>query len=575
MTDSGSKADAITQAAANPRHPSNAALAQHNKKQHQSHPHGPSAAPEPLVDVKLHLSRPRYRAGGVVVGTVHLSWDANNSNNNNNFHPQSARLYLSGHARIDPRWLTDAESLRGLYGRHPALAAPHHLPEGVEDRAVRQVFGDCQDGVHLEGGQTVCFYATNVVDLLAAAGGGNGSGSGSAKDTDADAARPGGKKKRQRQEMAFTFRSTLPDDAPPSVSTATARYFYSAVVCIETGPYEGDDTILVQAPFAVTQCSSSGGSIATTMSSDGHNSLGARVKVGTLEVLSRGNAAGSDDDEAGDHTTTGTAIQPICYIPPTEFHQPAKLSVDRDFGLCATARGSSDVKSLRIANQDGIPCCVLTLVGATTMRPGGAAMILCDFAEDVVLRRRKSSTAEGDGVDTSSSEKDSPTSLLPCYRVSAFLHGEEYALNEDGTSRRTRSFAFDSKHVRVEPGCTDSVSLDICLPLSCPISMHTDLVKVVTACKIVLTVKKYVSTASSESSGDSSSEGASNQYDFLTLQMPCNVVHGFDEDDEEAEGKDDLAERRHVVGADSHEDRSFAVCDIMKDLKVLAMSATQ
>ena len=547
MTDSGSKAD--TQAAANTY------TAAHHKKQHHQL-HG-SAAPD-LVDVKLHLSRPRYRAGGVVVGTVHLSWDADADHN---FHPHSARLYLSGHARIDPRW-HDAESLRSLYGRHPALAGPHQLPEGVEDRAVRSVFGDCADGVHLEGGQTVCFYATNVADLLAAGSAEAGASSG--------AARSGGKKKqkRQRQEMAFTFRSTLPDDAPPSVSTATARYFYSAVVCIETGPYEGDEIIVIQAPFAVTQSAS--GSIGTL--SDGQNSLGARVKVGSLEVLSRcnpnanGNAnAGGAAAEVGDHTST--AIQPICYVPPTEWHQPAKLSVDRDFGLCSTAGGSSDVKSLRIVNQDGIPCCVLTLVGTTTMRPGGTAMIRCDFAEDVVLRRR-SSTAEGDGVG---SEKNSSTSVLPCFRVSAFLHAEEYALNEDGTSQRTRSYAFDSSHVRVEPGCTDSVSLGVCLPLGCPISMHTDLVKVVTSCKIVLTVKKYVSTTSSETG--SSSEGASsNQYDFLTLEMPCNVVHGFDEDEEEVEGKDEDAARRHA-GIGSHADRSFAVADIMKDLRVLAMSA--
>ena len=552
MTDSGNKPD-IRQAAANTH-----TVAQH-KNQHQSH--GPASAAPDLVDVRLHLSRPRYRAGGVVVGTVHLSWDddANSTNNANEFHPHSARLYLSGHARIDPRW-HDADSLRGLYGRHPALASPHHLPEGAEDRAVRSVFGDCADGVHLEGGQTVCFYATNVVDLLAA-----GSGGGSAEN--GDAAQSGGKK-RQRREMAFTFRSTLPDDAPPSASTATARYFYSAVVCIETGPYEGDETILVQAPFAVTQCPYGGiGAL-----SGGHNSLGARVKVGTLEVMSRCHPNANADATAGvgqdDGNQGTTTIQPIRYVPPTEFHQPAKLSVDRDFGLCSTAGGSSDVKSLRIVNQDGIPCCVLTLVGTTTMRPGGTAMIRCDFAEDVVLRRR-SSTAEGDG---GTSEKDSSTSLLPCYRVSAFLHGEEYALNEDGTSRRTRSYAFDSSHVRVEPGCTDSVSLGICLPLGCPISMHTDLVKVATTCKIVLTVKKHVSTPSSEAGG-SRRESASNQYDFLTLEMPCNVVHGFDEDDEEPEGKDDLAQRRHIVGVDSHADRSFAVCDIMKDLKVLAMSA--
>ena len=431
----------------------------------------------------------------------------------------------------------------------------------------------------------MCFYATNVVDLLLVAaapgdacGAETGEAPGRASSNAANTCTSGGGKKRQRHEMAFTFRSTLPDDAPPSASTATARYFYSAVVCIETGPYEGDETILMQAPFAVTQCPSGGISIGAL--SDGHNSLGARVKVGTLEVKSRCNR-NADTNANADTTSVGgggqddnpkvtNAIQPPCYVPPTEWHQPAKLSVDRDFGLCSTAGGSSDVKSLRIVNQDGIPCCVLTLVGTTTMRPGGRAMIRCDFAKDVVLRRRSPTAADDDGVD---SEKNSPASLLPCYRVSAILHGEEYALNEDGTSRRTRSYAFDSSHVRVEPGCTDSVSLDICLPLGCPISMHSDLVKVVTTCKIVLTVKKYVSSASSETGG--SSEGAGNQYDFLTLEMPCNVVHGFDEEDDEVEGKDDGVARRHLAGADSHGDGSFAVGDIMKDLKVLAMSASK
>ena len=534
-----------------------------------------AAAPNAkAVDVRLTLSRPRYRSGGVVVGTVHLSWDADvpTTTTAKPYRPHSARLYLSGHARIDPRWLNDADGLRSLYGRHPSLAS---LPAGAEDRAVRHVFGDCADGVHLEGGQTVCFYATNVVDLLAAGGaGGVSSSPGPGANADASG------KKRQRHQMAFTFRSTLPDDAPPSSSTATARYFYSAVVCIETGPYEGDDTVLVQAPFAVTQGPSS------RVVVSGHDSLGARVKVGTLEVLSRCSARAAEDakdkeadDDDGDVPMQITTIQPPCYVPPTEWHRPAKLAVDRDFGLCSRPMPmggggrSSDVKSLRIVNEDGIPCCVLTLVGTATMRPGGRAVIRCDFAEDVLLRTgKRSSSVVGDDEDGQNGRRSSSTDrLLPCYRVSAFLRGEECALNEDGTSRRTRSYAFDASHVRVEPGCTDSVSLNVGLPLSCPISMHTDLVKVATTCKIVLTVKKDVSPGSG---GSNNSEGA-NQYDFLTLEMPCEVVHGFGEEEEDADAGEHKHDgvaliRRHPVGDGGS---NFAVGDIMTDLKVLTMSA--
>ena len=234
---------------------------------------------------------------------------------------------------------------------------------------------------------------------------------------------------------------------------------------------------------------------------------------------------------------------------------------------------SSDVKSLRIVNEDGIPCCVLTLVGTATMRPGGRALIRCDFAEDAVLRTgsKRSSSAVGDDEDEPNSRRSSSTDrLLPCYRVSAFLRGEECALNEDGTSRRTRSYAFDAAHVRVEPGCTDAVSLNVGLPLSCPISMHTDLVKVATMCKIVLTVKKDVSPASG--GGDNNSD---DRYDFLTLEMPCEVVHGFGEEDEDTdagERKDDGVAhiRQHPVGDGGS---NFAVGDIMTDLKVLTMSA--
>ena len=158
-----------------------------------------------------------------------------------------------------------------------------------------------------------------------------------------------------------------------------------------------------------------------------------------------------------------------------------------------------------------------------------------------------------------------------------------YALHPgDGTARRTRSYAFDSAHVRVEPGCTDSVSLQLWLPLGCPVSLRTDLVKVVTTCKIVLTVKKGAAASGEEGGGGGSGEegaGGAPQYDFLTLEMPCRVVHGFDEEGEGGAGDGGGGEGGRWDGtagrhADVRPDGSFPVVDIMNDLKALAMSAS-
>mmetsp|Transcript_5433 Transcript_5433/g.11825 ORF Transcript_5433/g.11825 Transcript_5433/m.11825 type:complete len:605 (-) Transcript_5433:157-1971(-) len=557
--------------------------------------------------IELILSRPRYRSGGVVVGTVLISAPPGGNSRDikklrRSIH--TAKLYLSGHTRIDPRWHTTS-TLTDLYGSHPHLSS-RSLPEGIEQRAVRAVFGDCRDGVHVEGGGIVCFYASNVVDLIGKGCtlvdrpehiGEYGTMSSDnyacyaspGRDSKAADAEEGGEDKdkdvgermntsntsvqanadgRQRQQnhrqqyLAFTFRSKLPDDAPPSAATASARYFYSAVLCVEMGPYESDPTIVIQTPFEVvhSRANIGMGHNHDTSSSKGVQS-GGRVKVGTLHAISHPSGL-------------------PCYVSPTDWNQPAKISVDRDFGTCSRTTGT-DVRSLRVTDQNGCPCCVLTLVGASVMRPGGRVEIRCDFDEEVILRRGSRSKTYDDNEDAAE-EDDSPPRILPCYRVSVLLQGEEIALNEDGTSRRTRSYAFDAKHALVEPGCTDAVSLGARLPLDCPISIHTDLVRVTTTCKIVLTVKKNAQGADATPGGS--------KYDFLTLEVPCVVQHdAFGNDDEQ----EDMMQERGTGGNDAadllgycwHTEKDGQECkdgstswrgdffadDIMNDLKMLSM----
>ena len=559
----------------------------HHQRQRQGEPR-----------IELILSRPRYRSGGVVVGTVLISAPpGSRSIEELRRSIHTAKLYLSGHTRIDPRWHTTA-TLTDLYGSHPHLSS-RSLPKGVEQRAVRAVFGDCRDGVHVEGGGIVCFYASNVVDLIGKGCtlvdrpehiGDDGTMSDKyacyasmrrgSKETNTEeeedkdkevsgmnttSVQPnahGRQQQHQQQYLAFTFRSKLPDDAPPSAATASARYFYSAVLCVEMGPYESDPTIVIQTPFEVahSRANIGMGNDNNTSSFKGIQS-GGRVKVGTLHAISHPNGL-------------------PCYVSPTDWNQPAKLSVDRDFGTCSRTTGT-DVRSLRVTDQNGCPCCVLTLVGASVMRPGGRAEIRCDFDEEVILRRESHSMTYDDNEDAAEKD-DSPPRILPCYRVSVLLQGEEIALNEDGTSRRTRSYAFDAKHALVEPGCTDSVSLGVRLPLDCPISIHTDLVKVTSTCKIVLTVKKNAQ------GGDATPGGS--KYDFLTLEVPCVVQHdAFGNDDEQ---EDMLQERgtggndtAHLLGYCLHTGKDgqeykdgptswrgdFFADDIMNDLKMLSM----
>ena len=71
-----------------------------------------------------------------------------------------------------------------------------------------------------------------------------------------------------QQFLAYTFRTTLPADVPPATSTASVRYFYSAVLCIESSsdPYDNDEMIVVYVPFEVVASSS-------TITGSNYNSL--------------------------------------------------------------------------------------------------------------------------------------------------------------------------------------------------------------------------------------------------------------------------------------------------------------
>lgn len=180
--------------------------------------------------VEVVLSRPAYRLGGNVVGTIRLipkegvdprAWFA------------SAQVYVAGRCKVDDRWHNPV-IYKKLYGTHP------HLKEcmDVERKAVATE-------------DTVCFWATNVVNLLELEERDVGhwdetnpkalvENSGLLTESEAinyEDARAEGEAEELPLEflqIAFTFRCHLPHDIPHSAVATCVRYSFSVVVSAKT-----------------------------------------------------------------------------------------------------------------------------------------------------------------------------------------------------------------------------------------------------------------------------------------------------------------------------------------------------
>jgi hypothetical protein len=151
--------------------------------------------------------------------------------------------------------------------------------------------------------------------------------------------------------------------------------------------------------------------------------------------------------------------------------------------------------------------------------------------------------------------------------VSACLQGEEIALYEDGSTNKTRTLLLDTAYEMVESGYTERVSLSLYLPLDCPCTILTDLVKMSVQCRIDLACEK--------------AEGG---YSNLQFHLPIKVAHsptadeanGNDFDDEDVTGTplDEMVfgtEALSLIEKDPLKPSSFVTRDIRKDLKVLSL----
>lgn len=133
--------------------------------------------------------------------------------------------------------------------------------------------------------------------------------------------------------------------------------------------------------------------------------------------------------------------------------------------------------------------------------------------------------------------------VIPCHRVCCGLVGEEYAVHEvsggdnpsEGKKRvKTRTYVFDSAYEMVEFGFTEAISMGLVLPLTCPVTVKTDLVEVTVVLKVEFTVSS--TRVINRDAG----------VEVIRLDLPCEVVHDHEASDK-CNGDGNTEEEAHAT----------------------------
>jgi len=569
------------------------------------------------IKVEITLSRPAYRAGSTVVGTVRVYLQPQTS-----LSPQepsltqlllqdgdeeirnllqSLELVLVGRCKLDSRWHS-VEARKNWLLNGPWLARTFPPKDAA----------------------SYCFWSTDPVDLLAAKEREQGRWNDSSGSSSGNPCRPirlnGEQYRRNRRhhlrhdddddriggdvaassihigdsinvaqqqqppvlleekrQLAYTFRVDLPSDLPHTMIGTSCRYSYAVGVrYIPTSSVENS-----KAP---------GGTAAT-----------AKPKWHCIPFT----VWTSDPDEPAQPdvaASAGSAVQPhfrlsTCSVlahssglpfavTASELHgYDGQLSVNRygagQYGHVRRRRhhGSDrhdgqqqqqqTVQTMRVADPSGRPVCVLTMIGTSPAFPGSRFVLKFDFPVRTTAAR--SVTKVNSSATKSGEEDNDAPQWVPCYQVSACLEGEEVALKPDGISKtRARAYRFDTAHEDVDPDCTERVCLHLLLPLDAPCTLKTNVVQVLVRCIVDISVL----------SGRGSDGTA--QYQNLRLEVPCEVKHGLASYECKEGDEDDLLRQvpsiAELMGGKDDGDKSdplhpaaFRTDDIRSEMKILSL----
>jgi hypothetical protein len=297
----------------------------------------PSSSSSSLPYVEVHLSRRAYPLGGSVVGTVLIRQPSrDNSKKEAAEEPERQPLrsllsnvvvYVAGFCKIDPRWHNVAEYSK-IYGKvHPFLQL---LYSNFDPELLQQPNGD----------ETVCFWATDGLELLELTERTEGKWERVGNDDDDD------------EVLAFTFRVDIPSDLPHSINATTCRYFYTADVLIKSSPQQQQR--ILKNPFLV--CTNPQHE-PREQQQQKDKVISSRVKFGTCSGMAH-------------------SIGLPCHLSATEVNRPRgqmTVALQRPQNL--------KEQTLRVSNALGQPACVMTVVGATKLTPGSRLHLQWDFPE--------------------------------------------------------------------------------------------------------------------------------------------------------------------------------------------------
>lgn len=493
-------------------------------------------------EVSVTLSRPAYRLGETVVGTIRVVQRQQSQTLTTRDLLESLQWTVVGHCRMDPRW-HNVSHYQQLYKINQELSGTPDDTAGVcfwstatielldlKERTVGQWKNVKPKPIRLPGRTPIKGHSS------------------SSSSFDSRAA----SELLQDQQLAFTFRFQLPADLPHTLSAISCRYFYTMVVRVKTmatldtnsttkNSKNSNQIQWIQVPLTVLTPDAS--TPTTTAAPTEQNTA-------TIET----NTTVTNTAQAVAHSAGLPA-----HVTVTELHQATgRLTVNRHCPALYRHVRRTDVghlQTMQVADPaTGQPVAILTVLGISRLSPGSRFVVKLDFPRDLQLG------------------SDATSSWLPCYQASACLQGEEVAIHRDGTRKRARSLLLAVAHERVDPACCECVSLPLMLPLSAPCSIQTSILEINLAIRVDITI------------GDTNSKGDTS-FRNLKLEIPCQVGHGTaayevkEGDAGESPQQTFPSTTTDVYGKYNHADEidfcdpsSFPTHDIQEDLKILSLA---
>jgi len=396
--------------------------------------------------------------------------------------------------------------------------------------------------------------------------------------------------------LAFTFRVDIPMDLPHSVYATTCRYYYTANVLVKTATQQQ----ILKRNFRVVMPVFVGNN--NNNNNNNYNNYNGRERNPGDELAVQSSARVKVGQCLGLAHSNGLP----CHLSATEIHRPkGQLVVQQSYNHNHNNHNNNnnnyyDVQTLRVSNTRGRPVCILTIVGSQTLSPGSRVHLQWDFPKQFRQPQKQQPYNHRDNNNNNNDNNGDRDDVrwIPCYQVCACLQGEEYAIYEDGSKKRTQSFLFDTCHEWVEPGVTDRVSKTLWLSSSSggggsdgaegsvashfeggapPCDLKTDVMEVSTWCRIDIAVCEQEETAgnSYNNNNASSGGGGGGAYNNLSLRIPCKVRHRSSFNCMQQQEQEMLEQQVPPLNElldIEHKNEAFPIGDIRSDLKVLSLT---